>query len=56
MADTATWLPPLKSYRCEFVARQIAVKFDHKLWLTKPEKDAMLRVLKACPMQVVPTR
>lgn len=54
--DAATWLPPLKSYRCEFVARQIAVKAEHKLWLTKPEKEAMLRVLKGCPRQVLPIR
>ena len=24
--DAATWLPPLKSYRCAYVARQVAVK------------------------------
>ena len=24
--DAATWLPPNKSFRCDFVARQIAVK------------------------------
>ncbi|MEQ1801797.1 MAG: HNH endonuclease family protein [Gammaproteobacteria bacterium] len=54
--DTATWLPPLKSYRCEFVARQIAVKEAYQLWLTKPEKEAMVRVLQACPNQVLPTR
>lgn len=24
--DAATWLPPTKSYRCQYVARQIAVK------------------------------
>jgi Protein of unknown function (DUF1524) len=52
--DTATWLPPLKAYRCEFVARQIAVKAKYKLWLTKPEKEAMLRILKACPQQPLP--
>ena len=54
--DTATWLPPLKSYRCEFAARQIAVKVEYELWLTPPEKEAMLRVLTACPGQVLPTR
>ncbi len=53
--DAATWLPPLKAYRCEFVARQIAVKAQYQLWLTPPEKAAMLRVLKACPGQVLPT-
>ena len=37
------------------VARQIAVKAEYQLWLTPPEKEAMLGVLKACPGQVLPT-
>jgi hypothetical protein len=52
--DAATWLPPLKSYRCEFVARQIAVKAAYRLWLTPPEKQAMLRILRTCPEQPLP--
>jgi hypothetical protein len=52
--DSATWLPPLKSYRCAFVARQVAVKAKYGLWLTKPEKDAILRVLTPCPHQLLP--
>jgi hypothetical protein len=43
--DAATWLPPNKSYRCEYVARQIAVKHKYGLWVVKAEKDAMERVL-----------
>jgi hypothetical protein len=54
--DAATWLPPRKAYRCEFVARQIAVKAAYRLWLTSPEKEAMWRILRACPGQVLPTR
>jgi hypothetical protein len=53
--DAATWLPR-KPYRCEFVARQIAVKAAYSLWLTPPEKQAMSRVLRGCPDQTVPTR
>ncbi len=53
--DAATWLPPLKSYRCAFVARQVAVKAKYGLWLTKPEKEAILRVLSACPNQLIPS-
>ena len=53
--DAATWLPPLKSYRCDYVARQIAVKIKYKLWFTAPEKEAMIRVLKTCPEKVLPT-
>ena len=54
--DAATWLPPRKAYRCEFVARQIAVKVAYRLWLTPPEKQAMLRILRNCPGQTLPTR
>lgn len=52
--DAATWLPPLKSYRCAFVARQVAVKAKYGLWLTKPEKDAILGILAKCPNQPIP--
>lgn len=53
-ADAATWLPPLKSYRCEYVARQIAVKARYQLWVTVAEKDAMGRILSSCPDQKLP--
>jgi hypothetical protein len=46
--DAATWLPPRKSYRCEYVARQIAVKAKYDLWVKPSEKDAMQRVLGSC--------
>jgi hypothetical protein len=46
----------LKSYRCTFVARQVAVKAKYGLWLTKPEKAAIEKVLLKCPKQIVPTR
>jgi hypothetical protein len=52
--DAATWLPPLKSFRCDYVARQIAVKIKYKLWFTAPEKAAMVRILKSCPEKVLP--
>jgi hypothetical protein len=53
--DAATWLPPNKSFRCTYVARQIAVKAKYKLWVTSAEKDAMTRVLSSCPKQLLPT-
>lgn len=53
--DAATWLPPLKSYRCAYVAQQIAVKTKYAIWVTKAEKDAMVRILAACPKQVLPS-
>ncbi len=52
--DTATWLPPNKSYRCAYVARQVAVKHTYSLWVTQAEKDAMIRVLSTCPDQPLP--
>ena len=53
--DAATWLPPLKGFRCEYVSRQIAVKIKYKLWFTAPEKEAMIRILKTCPEKALPT-
>jgi hypothetical protein len=53
--DAATWLPPLKSFRCDYVSRQIAVKLKYKLWFTAPEKEAMIRILKSCPEKTLPT-
>lgn len=53
--DAATWLPPNTSYRCPYVARQIAVKARYNLSVTKAEKAAMLRVLSRCPNQRMPT-
>ncbi len=52
--DAATWLPPLKSFRCTYVAQQIAVKAKYSLWVTAPEKEAMTRILAACPNQTLP--
>ena len=46
--DAATWLPPKKDYRCEYVARQIAVKDKYDLWVKPAEADAMERVLDGC--------
>ena len=53
--DAATWLPPTKSYRCAYVARQVAVKTEYGLWVTSAERDANVRVLRTCPTQKVPT-
>ena len=52
--DAATWLPPLKSFRCTYVAQQIAVKAKYSLWVTAPEKAAMVSILAKCPTQKVP--
>lgn len=54
--DAATWLPANKAFRCQYVARQIAVKSKYNLWVTEPEKQAMQRVLDACPEKTLPTK
>ena len=53
--DAATWLPPNKAFRCAYVSRQIQVKVKYGLWVTKSEKEAMLRVLQSpgCNTEVV---
>lgn len=52
--DAATWLPPNKEYRCQYIARQIAVKQKYTLWVTQAEHDAMQKVLGQCPNQQLP--
>lgn len=49
--DAATWLPPQKSYRCEYISRQIAVKKKYHLWVTAAERSAFVKVLQTCPNQ-----
>jgi hypothetical protein len=51
--DAATWLPPNKSFRCQYVARQVSVKAAYSLWVTQAEHDAIARVLSGCPDQPV---
>ncbi len=53
--DAATWLPPNKGFRCDYVARQIAVKSKYGAWVTPAEKKAISGILKGCPDQKVPT-
>ncbi len=47
--DAATWLPPNKAFRCEYVARQVSVKYRYHLWVTQAEYDAIANVLTSCP-------
>ena len=53
-SDAASWLPPNKNYRCQYIARQVAVKKKYQLWVTKAEKSAMQRVLNNCKNQKLP--
>ena len=49
--DASEWLPPNIAFQCQYVARQISVKFKYVLWVTSTEKSAMSKVLKTCPSE-----
>ncbi len=47
-SDAASWLPSNKSFRCQYIHRQVKVKQKYALWVTASEQTAMARVLSAC--------
>jgi hypothetical protein len=53
-ADAASWLPRTRSFRCSYVARQVAVKLRYRLSATAAEQVAMRRVLDTCPALPLP--
>jgi Protein of unknown function (DUF1524) len=55
-SDAASWLPPNKRFRCDYVARQIAVKRRYRAWVTAAERDQIARVLARCPDTRLPLR
>ena len=44
-SNAASWLPPYKPGRCDFIARQVAVKTKWQLFVTSTEKSVMLGIL-----------
>lgn len=46
--DAATWLPPDKSFRCQYVTRQVKVKTKYHLWVTATEKEVIGRIIARC--------
>ena len=52
-ADAASWLPPNRSFRCSYVAIQVAVKMKYHLWVTLAEHQAIANVLSTCPTQPI---
>lgn len=50
--DAATWLPANKKFRCQYVARQVSVKYKYSLWVTEAEKEAISQVLANCPNEL----
>jgi hypothetical protein len=55
-SDASDWLPKNISYRCEYVSRQIAVKFKYNLWISYREAQTIKNVLNKCPEQRLPSR
>ena len=52
--DAAAWLPSNIAFRCQYIARQIAVKIKYFLWVTQAEYDTMVRILSSCPKERLP--
>ncbi|WNM26536.1 DUF1524 domain-containing protein [Demequina capsici] len=51
--DASEWLP-VADFRCDYVARQVAVKSKYGLWVTSAEQEAMTRVLDGCQGLLLP--
>ena len=51
--DASGWLPENENFRCQYVARQVAVKQKYTLWVTRSEYNAILNVLESCPNQLL---
>lgn len=47
--DASDWLPSNEAFQCQYVARQISVKYKYGLWVTPREKQKMQEVLQSCP-------
>jgi hypothetical protein len=47
-SNAASWLPPNKSFRCEYVAKQTLVKSKYNLWMIEAEKAKITEVLASC--------
>ena len=53
-SDAGEWMPPNESYHCRYIARQIAIKQEHSLWLDESEHRQMQHTLSTCPEQPLP--
>lgn len=53
--DAATWMPSNSAFRCQYVARQVAVKRKYSLWVTPAERNAMERWLDSCTQEDEPS-
>ena len=46
--DVATWLPPQKSFRCEYTVRIVEIKAQYGLWMTDAERQKAQQLLGQC--------
>lgn len=46
--DAATWLPPNRSFRCEYAQKIITIKDRYQVWVTEAEASALHRQLDTC--------
>jgi hypothetical protein len=53
--DAAGWVPSNVAFRCEYLARQIAVRTKYRLWVTDRERAATAGILTTCPTQGLPS-
>jgi len=53
-ADAGRWLPENTTFRCQFVARQVALKATYGLTVTPRERAQFATVLRTCPGQRTP--
>jgi hypothetical protein len=49
--DPAGWLPPLKSYRCQYIGTWVAVKYRWSLTIDVAEKKVLVSTLGTCGKQ-----
>ncbi|PZR53765.1 hypothetical protein DNL40_06475 [Xylanimonas oleitrophica] len=54
--DASGWLPASTGYRCQYAARQVAVKRAYGLSVTPAEHEALAAVLNSCPAEPLPHR
>ena len=52
--DAATWLPPLRSYRCTYVDRYLKVAIAYQLPITSADAAAITHTASTCPQKPVP--
>jgi hypothetical protein len=46
--DASEWLPENRRFACGYVATQIFIKTEYRLWVTRAEHDAMVATLDDC--------